>query len=154
MMVVVSDWVISDSYNPTDCSRPGSSVLARVLEWVAISSSRESSRPRDWTHLSCISCIRRWILSSEPPEKTKYMMCLSAKSLQPCPVLCNRMDHNPSGSSVREILQEWILGWVAMPSSRKSSWSRDWTHVSCISCIGRWTLYHQHQPESPKYITA
>ena len=34
-----------------DCNPPGSSVLgilqARMLEWVAISSSRESSRPRD-----------------------------------------------------------------------------------------------------------
>ena len=37
--------------NPTDCSPPGSSVhrilQARILEWVAISLSRESSRPRD-----------------------------------------------------------------------------------------------------------
>ena len=41
-----------------DCSPPGSSVYgifqARVLEWVAISFSRGSSRPRDRT---CISCI-------------------------------------------------------------------------------------------------
>ena len=41
----------------------GSSVLrifqARILEWVAISFSRSSSRPRDWTHASCIG---RWIL--------------------------------------------------------------------------------------------
>ena len=37
---------------------PGSSVhgifQARVLEWVAISFSRVSSQPRDWTHISCI----------------------------------------------------------------------------------------------------
>ena len=32
---------------------------ARRLEWVAISFSRGSSQPRDWT---CISCIGRWIL--------------------------------------------------------------------------------------------
>jgi len=24
-----------------------------------------------------------------------------------------------------------------------SSPHRDWTHISCISCIGRWILYHQ-----------
>ena len=39
--------------NPMDCSLPGSSVhgifQARVLEWVAISFSRGSSWPRDWT---------------------------------------------------------------------------------------------------------
>ena len=43
--------------NPMDCSPPGSSVLgifqARILEWVAISFSRESSQPRDWTQVSC-----------------------------------------------------------------------------------------------------
>ena len=44
-----------------DCSLPGSSVLeflrARILEWVAISSSMESSWPRDGNCLSCISCL-------------------------------------------------------------------------------------------------
>ena len=41
--------------NPMDCSPPGSSVhgmfQARILEWVAISSSRKSSQPRDRTSL-------------------------------------------------------------------------------------------------------
>ena len=32
---------------------------ARILEWVAISCSRESSQPR---HQTCISYIGRWIL--------------------------------------------------------------------------------------------
>ena len=44
-------------YDPMDCSPPGSSVhglpQVRILERVAISSSRGSSRPRDWTLLSC-----------------------------------------------------------------------------------------------------
>ena len=35
---------------------------ARILEWVAISSSRGSSQPRDWTRVSCNSCISSWIL--------------------------------------------------------------------------------------------
>ena len=51
----------------TDCSLPGSSVhgilQARILEWVAISSFRGSSWPRDWAHVSWVSaCIGRWIL--------------------------------------------------------------------------------------------
>ena len=45
-------------YDPMDCSTPGSSVCgilqARILEWIAISLSRGSSRTRDWTHISCI----------------------------------------------------------------------------------------------------
>ena len=44
-----------------DCSPPGSSVRgifqARILEWVAISSSRGSSQPKDQTHISCVSCL-------------------------------------------------------------------------------------------------
>ena len=44
--------------DPMDCSLPGSSIhgifQARVLEWVAISFSRGSSRPRDRTPVSCI----------------------------------------------------------------------------------------------------
>ena len=33
--------------------------------------------------------------------------------------------------------------WSGLPScSRGSSWPRDWTHVSCIFCTGRWILYH------------
>ena len=43
--------------DPMDCSPPGSSVhgilQARVPEWVAISFSRGSSQPRDWTQVSC-----------------------------------------------------------------------------------------------------
>ena len=42
--------------NPVDCNPPGSSVhgilQARILEWVAISFSRGSSGPRDWTRIS------------------------------------------------------------------------------------------------------
>ena len=42
-----------------DCSLAGSSVhgipQARILEWVAISFSRESSRPRNQTQVSCIA---------------------------------------------------------------------------------------------------
>ena len=45
--------------DPMDCSLPGPSVhgifQARILEQVAI--SRESSLPRNWTHVSCIFCI-------------------------------------------------------------------------------------------------
>ena len=36
------------------------------------------------------------------------------------------------GSSVHGILQARILEWIAVPSSRGSSWLRDWTWVSSI----------------------
>ena len=46
--------------NPMDCSPPGSSVhgflQARMLSGLPFPSPGESSRPRDWTCISCISC--------------------------------------------------------------------------------------------------
>ena len=45
--------------------------------------------------------------------------------------------HAPStlpGSSVHGILQARTLKWVAIPFSRGSSWARDQTWVSCITC--------------------
>ena len=43
------------------------------------------------------------------------------------------MGRSPPGSSVYGILQARILEWVAVPSSRGSSWPRNWTCVSCIA---------------------
>ena len=49
-----------------DCNPPVSFVSgifqARILEWGTISSSRDSSQPRDWTYISYDSYIGRWIL--------------------------------------------------------------------------------------------
>ena len=47
---------------------------------------------------------------------------------------------SPPGSSIYGILQTRILEWVAMPFSRGSSWPRNLTCVSYISCIGRRVL--------------
>ena len=46
-----------------------------------------------------------------------------------------------SGSSVHGIFQARILEEVSISSSRRSSRPRNWTHVSCVSCLGRWVLY-------------
>ena len=46
------------------------------------------------------------------------------------------------GFSVHGILQARIPECVAMLSSRGSSWLRDQTHISHVSCLGRQVLYH------------
>ena len=60
--------------DPMGCSPPGSSVhgilQARILDWVAISFSRGSSRPRDWNWVSCDSCIAGWFFTNEPQRKS------------------------------------------------------------------------------------
>ena len=52
---------------------------------------------------------------------------------QLCLTLCDPRDCSPPGFSVHEILQARILEWVAIPFSRGSSWSKDWTLISCIT---------------------
>ena len=69
--------------DPMDCSPLGSSVhgilQARILEWVAISFSRGSSRPRDQTQVSCIAgrCFNLWATREAsyigtPPQKILF----------------------------------------------------------------------------------
>ena len=87
--------------------------------------------------------------------------CSVARS---CPTLFDLMDCSTPGFPVPHRLLEFaqvhvhcigdaiqpshplmparILEWVAIPSSRGSSWLRDQTYVSYGSCIGRQALYH------------
>ena len=71
IMGIKVKWVKSPSHvwlfaTPWTRSLPGSSLhgilQARVLEWFAISFSRGSSQPRDWTHVSRIPgrCFNLW----------------------------------------------------------------------------------------------
>ena len=133
-----------------DCSPPGSSAhgifLARILEWVAISSSRGSPRPRNRNCVFCDSCIAGRFFTSESPGKSRYYLYVvsntkwykwtysqsrnwltdleiklkvAAKSLQSCRTLCNPIDGSPPGSPVPGILQARVLEWVAIAFSSK-----------------------------------
>ena len=125
-----------------DCSLPSFSIhgifQARILEWVAISSSRRSSPPTCWTRISSISCIVGRFFTPHTTWKLLdnlliSLICVHAKSLQLCPTLCDPMDCSPQGSSVHGIVQARILEWVAISSSRRSSPPRARTWVSYIA---------------------
>ena len=81
---------------PVDCSLPGTSVheilQARILEWVAISSSKGSSQPRDWTRISWVS----WCL------EVNYMDA------------CNLLWKAPQkwGGWMNEHRPRWMDGWM------------------------------------------
>ena len=81
-------------FDPMDCRPPGSSVhgilQARVLEWGAISFSRGSSQPRDWTLVSRIVQFN--------------------SVTQSCPTLCDPMNHSTPGLPVHHQLPEFIVG--------------------------------------------
>ena len=60
------DSVMSTLCDSMDYSSLGSCVHgifhARILEWVAMPSSRGSPQPRDQTHMSYVCCIDTWVL--------------------------------------------------------------------------------------------
>ena len=120
-------WVMSNLFDPMDCSRPGSSIhgllQARILEWIVIPSSRISSRPRDRTPY--FLHLLHWQVGSLPPAPPGKV---KVKVTQSCPILCDPMDW-----TLHRILQARILKWVTFPFSRGSSQPRDQTQVSRIA---------------------
>ena len=82
-----------------------------------------------------------------PCWRTKILHVAGMLNL--CPTLCNPMDCSPPGSFIPGIFQAKILEWVATSYSRGSSRTRDQTHVSYISCMGRQVLYHSCHLGSP-----
>ena len=103
-------WDLMD-FSPSGSSIHGIS-QARILDWVALSSSRGSSQLRDQT---CISCIDGWILSplsqQGSPDKDTAAAAAAAKSLQSCPILCDPIDSSPPGSPIPGILQARTPEW-------------------------------------------
>ena len=74
-------------------------------------------------------------------------MSVHSKSFQLCLTLWPHC--SLPGFSVHGIIPTGILEWVAVSSSRGSSWCRDWTWVSYVSCIGSQLLYHLCHLGSP-----
>ena len=143
-----------------DCSLTGCSIhgifQARILEWVAMPSSRESSWRRDRTHVSYVYLL--WLagsLSLALPGKPLciiFSLQVKVKSLS-CVQLCDPMDCSLPGSSVHWIFQARILGWFAISFSRRSSRPRVWTQISWIvgRCFTVWAT--REVPISELYIS-
>ena len=59
----------------------------------------------------------------------KVALCYCSVA-QSCLTLCDPVDCSISGSSVHGIFKASVVEWIAISSSRGSSWPRVWTHVS------------------------
>ena len=126
-----------------NCSLPGSSIhgilQARILEWVAMPSSRGSSRPE----------IKLLSLSSPALAGTTWeaFYSSSAQSLQSCQTLYNPMHCSPSGSSVHRILQARMLEWVTMSFSSAGKWKVKVKSLSGVRLSATpWTAAYQAPP--------
>ena len=106
-----------------DCSPPGSSVhgilQARILEWVTISLSRESSRPRDRTQISCKAgsvFTAEWLgkpfLLDTPAPFFPFYNCLSLlkNKLYFSPILNFTMYIVPDVKTSKQ--NDWNAVWV------------------------------------------
>ena len=87
-----------------------------------------------WPYIMIFLCNIILVFCYSPP----FCCHLVAKS---CVTLCDAMDYSLPGFSVHGILQERILYWLAMPSSKGSTWLRDQT-MSRVSHTSRRILYH------------
>ena len=112
--------------------------------------NREATRA--YCSYSTGNCIQYLLITNNGKESEKewiythtyvYLsICLSlyiCMCAQPCPTLSDHMNCSPPGSSVHGISQARILEWVALSYSRRSTWPRDWNHITCIR---RWILYY------------
>ena len=97
-----------------------------------------------------------WLLVEKNPLSCVCVcVCVSACSAtQSCQTLGDPMDCSLPDSSVRGILQARILEGVVSPPSRRSSWPRGQTHISCVFCIGQVGSLPLSYLGSPIFLTA
>ena len=111
--------------DPMDCSLRGSSVhgifQARVLEWVAISFSRGSSRPRDQTQISRIAgrCFTIWTTRGAHSH-----------------ILYGEGNGNPLQYSCLENPVDRGAWWAAVHGVAQHRTQMKW--LSMHACIGEW----------------
>ena len=107
---------MSDSCYPTDCSMPRSSVhgilQARILECVAISFTRGSSRPRNQTPVSCIvgRFFTDWA-TSEAHGKVLHVF-FSMKAQPVATSLISSSTTKMYDSYFQFLVENFVLNWV------------------------------------------
>ena len=112
-----------------DCSPPGSSIHGifqiRILEWIAISSSRGSSQSGYWAIISCVSCISGVPAeSSGKPWKGSYNAQYSICCLQP------HKTWKTGQSDFVAVIPGKLYSHTVLP---KSTAETKWRRSSCFS---------------------
>ena len=82
---------------------------------------RGSSWPRDWTHVSCSSCIAGELFTTEPPGKPAFLFVVVVQS---CQTLCDPMACSMPGFPVlhhlpelTQTLVDWLNDAIQLPFS-------------------------------------
>ena len=130
-----------------DYSLPGSSVhgisQARTLEWVVMPSSRGSSQPKNWTHVSYVSCFKGGFFTTNATwealilwfSSVHFSCSVMSDSLQPHGLQYARLPR-PSPTP------------GAYSSSRPLS---QWCHPTISSCVVPFSFHLQSFPGSGSF---
>ena len=113
------------------CSLPGSSVpeisQARIQEWVAISISRGSSRPRDQTQ---VSCLAGGFFTTKPLRKPK-IASLMAQRINHLPAMQETQvqslgweDPLEKEMATHSSILAWRIPWTEEPGELQSTGSQ------------------------------
>ena len=120
---------------------------ARILEWVAISSSRRSSQSRDWTWVSCIagSFFTLWVTTCKfSPSKVTFKLekraSLVAHTVKSLPAMqetqvqsLSQEDPLEKEMATHSSIFAWKIPWMGEPGgtvhgiAKSRTWLSDWT---------------------------
>ena len=81
-----------------------------------------------------------------PESRPNNIACVHAKLLQSCPTLCDPWTVAHQALLSMGFSRQGYWSGLPFPPSRESFRPRDRFCVSCVSCIGRWILYHLGSP--------
>ena len=126
--------------NPMDCSPPGSSVhgilQVRILEWVAMPSSRRSSQPRDRTQMSHVSYIGSRFFTTSSIWKAQFSSVHFSRS-ECFPMSqffapgSQSIEVSASASVLPMNTQDWSpLGWTGWSSLQSKGLSRVFSNTT------------------------
>ena len=136
--------------DPTDCSPPGSSVhgilQARMLEWVAVPSSRGSSQPSDRTCIFYVSCFGRWVLFHYCHLGSPTFVVFFPKrssSLLPSRLLRSKTSDNTKLKKYKQCCDEHWGARVSFRSGFPGAYAQKW------DCWVIWQFYFQFFKKYP-----
>jgi len=83
----------------------------------------------------------KYFAAKEGRKKEEYQRPRKQQN-SACLLNCSDMSDSLLPHGLQRVSMEFSRQEVDISHSRGSSWFREWTHISCVSCIGRRILYY------------
>ena len=136
--------------DPMDCNPPGTSVheilQARILEWIVISFSAVSSRPRDQTHISCVSCVL--YLNSLPLSHLENLRWWLGRRENQARILCS-LERDRTCREIPITFPEIILPWERAWMVLQRNWNLFLSPIRKVGFIQRSEIFGERKSVFP-----